>query len=159
MLRTLWRKTHSFLHLPRFVQAWLVPLWLLLGLSKALIFTWSFKRLAPHLGQSLGVAAWVPLVNPAQQARALQIGRAVQLAGRYTPWESNCFPQAVAARLLLGWYGVPYALYFGLMREHAGAALKAHAWVAAGRIAVTGGHSFGQFTVVGVFVPPELVRP
>ena len=156
MLRAFARKFLSFVRLPLFTQLWLLPLWLTLGISKALIFTLSFRRLAPHLGQAMGVAPWVPLLDPAQQARALQIGRAVRLAARYTPWDSNCFPQAVAARLLLGWYGVPYALYFGLMRDAQSLEMKAHAWVSAGRVAVTGGASFGQFTVVGVFVSPGL---
>ncbi len=156
MLNTLRRKSRSFAHLPLFAKLWLLPLWLLLGISKALIFTISFRRLAPHLGRAMGVAPWVPLIDPAQQARALQIGRAVRLAARYTPWDSNCFPQAMAARLLLGCYGVPYALYFGLMRDAHTLEMKAHAWVSAGRVAVTGGACFGQFTVVGVFVAPGL---
>ncbi len=130
---------------------------MLLGISKAIIFKLSFSRLAPYLGQPMGVASWVPLLNAPQQERALQIARAVQLAARYTPWVSNCFPQAVVARLLLGWYAVPYALYFGLMRDTQTLELKAHAWVAAGRVAVTGGGSFAQFTVVSVFVAPRLV--
>ena len=133
------------------------PLWFILGISKALIFTVSFRRLAPHLGQAIGVAPWIPLLDPAQQARASQIGRAIRLASRYTPWNSNCFPQAVAARLLMGFYGIPYALYFGLMRDAQSLEMKAHAWVAAGRVPVTGGGSFKQFTVVGVFVTPGLV--
>ena len=158
MLDTLLRKTRSFMHLPRFTQLWLIPLWLMLGISKALIFTVSFRRLAPHQGQTMGVASWVPLLDAAQQARALQIGRAVRLTARYTPWNSNCFPQAVAARMLLGFYGIPYALHFGLMRDEQTLEMKAHAWVAAGRVPVTGGVSFGQFTVVGVFVAPRLVN-
>ena len=36
------------------------------------------------------------------------------------------------------------------------AGMKAHAWVAAGRVPVTGGVSFAQFTVVGCFVAPCL---
>ena len=158
MLNTLLRKTRSFIHLPWFTKLWLLPLWLLLGISKALIFTVSFRRLAPHLGQTIGVASWVPLLDAAQQARAIQIGRAVRLTASYTPWNSNCFPQAVAARMLLGFYGIPYALHFGLMRDEQTLEMKAHAWVVAGRVPVTGGVSFGQFTVVGVFVSPRLVN-
>jgi len=156
MWRTLQRKTLSFLRQPRFTQLWFVPLWMLLGLSKAVIFTVSFRRLAPHLGAATGVAPWVPVLVPAQEARALQIGRAVRLAACYTPWNSNCFPQAVAARLLLGLYRIPYALYFGLMRDPETREFKAHAWIAAGRVRVTGNESFGQFTVVGCFVAPQL---
>lgn len=89
------------------------------------------------------------LLDPAQEARALQIGRLVRMTAVYTPWDSNCFPQAVVARLLLGLYGIPYVLNFGLMRDPAGGEMKAHAWV-------TAGASFGQFTTVGCFVSPLL---
>ena len=157
MLTLLLRKWRSFWRLPAFSKLWLLPLWLLLGVSKALIFTISFQRLAAHLGQPLGVAPWVPLVDARQRGRALQIGRAVRLAANNTPWDSNCFPQAVAARVLLGLYDVPYALYFGLARDALTRETQAHAWVMAGPVAVTGGASFARFTVVGVFATPGLV--
>lgn len=133
-----------------------MPAWVLLGLAKALIFTIPFKRLAPRLGVHAGASPWIPLLLPSQEKKALQIGRLVQLAARYTPWDSNCFPQAVVARILLGLFGIPYALYFGLMRDVATSEMKAHAWVSAGRIRVTGGASFMQFTTVGCFVSPQL---
>lgn len=120
------RKARTFLRQPRFIQLWLVPLWFILGIGKALIATISFRRLAPRLGRQAGIAPWVPLLDPAQEARALLIGRAVRLTARYTPWDSNCFPQAIAARGLLGLDGLPDVLYFG------------------------------QFTVVGCFVSPHL---
>ena len=150
------RKALTFLRHPIFIKLWLLPVWLLLGISKALILAVSFKRLAPRLGVHEGTAPWVPLLDRTQEARALAIGRVVRLAARYTPWESNCFPQAVAARLLLGLYRIPYVLYFGLARDAESGGMKAHAWVAAGRIRVTGGASFRQFTVVGCFVAPQL---
>lgn len=155
-LRIFSRKLKSLVQLPRFSLLWFLPAWLLLGISKALIFIVSFRRLAPHLGRLAGAAPWVPLIGPQQQARARQIGQVVRLAARYTPWNSNCFPQAVAARMLLGLYGVPYALYFGLMSDSVTTELKAHAWIASGPVRVTGGDSFGSFTVVGVFVAPDL---
>lgn len=155
MLSLLLSKARSFLRQPLLSQIGFVPVWLFLGVAKALIFTVSFRRLAPRLGVSAGISAQVPLLDPTQEARALQIGRLVRMTARYTPWDSNCFPQAVVARLLLGLHDIPYALYFGLMRDPMSAEMKAHAWVAAGRIRVTGGQSFGQFTVVGCFVSPN----
>jgi Transglutaminase-like superfamily len=154
VLRPLVRKARSFWRLPLFVQAWMLPLWFVLGLAKALIFGLSFRRLAPWLGRPVGLAGRTPLLDPDQEFRAQQISLAVRTAARYTPWESNCFPQAVAARLLLGLYGVPYALYFGLMRQAPQAQVQAHAWVAAGRVKVTGGLGFGRYTVVACFVAP-----
>lgn len=145
------RKATSFYRQPLFIQLWLLPLWVLLGVAKLLIITVSFKRVAQFLGASNGTNPWIPLVNPAQEAQALQIGRAIRMTAQYTPWDSNCFPQAVVSRWLLGLYGIPYALYFGLQRDPLERGMKAHAWVATGRIRVTGGYSFNQFTVVGCF--------
>lgn len=155
-IATVLRKAHSFVRYPNFIKLWLVPVWVLLGFSRLLVLTIPFRRLAPRLGRHQGANPWVPVLSRSQEDRALAIGRAVRLAARYTPWTSNCFPQAVAARLLLGLYGIPYVLYFGLARDPESAAMKAHAWVAAGRIRVTGGASFRQFTVVGCFVAPRL---
>jgi len=156
MLRVLLRKAGNFRRHSAFVKFWFLPVWALLGISRALILLVSFKRLAPRLGRHTGAAPWIPLLDGAQEARALEIGRVVQMAARYTPWTSNCFPQAVAARVLLGLYRIPYALYFGLARDLSAGGMKAHAWVAAGRVGVTGGASFRQFTVVGCFVAPQL---
>ena len=152
------RKALSFLRQPVFVQLWFLPLWVVLGISKALIFTTSFKWLTPYLGRSEGIHPYIPLVAAARESRARQICRAVHLAARYTPWDSSCFAQAVAARFLLGLYGVPYALYFGLAHDQLVGGMKAHAWVAAGKVSVTGGESFDRFTVVGVFVSPRITH-
>ena len=156
MFSVLLRKARNFLRQPLLSQIGFAPTWVLLGVAKAVIFTVSFKRFAPRLGVDVGVCPWVPLLTPTQEARALRIGRLVRMTARYTPWDSNCFPQAVAARVLLGLYGIPYVLNFGLMREGTTSEMKAHAWVTAGRIRVTGGASFGVFTTVGCFVSPLL---
>jgi hypothetical protein len=153
MIRTLIRKVRSFAGVPLFTKLWLVPAWIELGLSRALILVVPFRTLAPRLGTAQGTAANVPLLTPAQEARARAIGRTIRLAARYTPWTSNCFPQAVVARTMLGMHGIPYAIHFGLMPD-GNAGMRAHAWVVAGRVPVTGGHSFHRYTVVGVFTGP-----
>lgn len=151
------RKSRSILRKPTFQRSWFIPLWCLLGLSRAAILTLSFRRIAAYLGSEVGISAWVPLLDSRQERRALQIGKAIRLAARYTPWTSNCFPQAMAARVLLSFYRIPYSLYFGLMRDSETGEFKAHAWVAAGRVSVTGGTSFDQFTVVRCFISQQLI--
>lgn len=126
----------------------------MLGASRFVILFIPFRRLAPWLGKQQGIAPWVPLIGAQDEARALSIARVVQMAARYTLWESNCFPQAMTARILLGIYGVPYCLFFGLDRD--ATATNAHAWIAAGRVSVTGGRSFERYTVVGCFAAPVL---
>lgn len=158
VLRALGDRIGAFSRLPVFIQAWSVPVWCLLGASRLLVLTIPFRRLSAVLGKGEGAMPWIPLLSDAQTLRALQIGRVVRTMARFTPWDSNCFAQAITARLLLGLYGLPYALFFGLMRDAGSAGLNAHAWIAAGRIRVTGGVSFGQYTVVAMYVSPTLGR-
>jgi len=152
------KRVGSFAKLPLFMQLWAVPVWFMLGASKCVVLAVPFRKVASRLGCSVGLEPWIPILSEAQNRRAFQIGRVIRKVARLTPWDSNCFPQAVTARLLLGLYGVPYALYFGLMREAGSSAMKAHAWVVAGRIWVTGGDSFDQYAIVGMYVCPRL-RP
>jgi hypothetical protein len=156
ILSTLVRKARSFTRRSGFEQVWFLPCWLLLGISRLAIWAIPFRHLAPCLGFSVGAAAWVPLTGSCDEIRALSIARTVQMAARHTPWASNCFPQAVTARILLGLYGVSYSFFFGFDNDTESAAFKAHAWVHSGRIQVTGGESFSRFAVVGCFVTPHL---
>lgn len=155
-VRLLGRKIASFLQQPLWTRMWFGPAWLLLGVGKIAILILPFRRIAPRFGAPIGSHPWIPLATPRQQMRALQIGGAVRLAARYTPWESDCFPQAMAARVLLGLHGIPYVMFFGVRRDPASPAMDAHAWITTGRVSVTGGGSFGHFTVVGCFVAPWL---
>jgi hypothetical protein len=154
MLHRLIHKARSLWRQPLFVWAWLIPCWCLLGVAKALILAVAFNRLSPWFGDSAGIEPMRPLIDPSQVSRAVQIGRVIRMAARYTPWNSNCFPQAIVARMILGLYRIPYAMYLGVMRDPSGPGLQAHAWVAAGRIDVTGGASFSRFTVVAMFLSP-----
>lgn len=134
------------------------PAFLLLGLSRAALLTLPFRRIAPLLGRDMRAAVAVPLAGEQEVARALHIGRAVRTAARYTPWQSRCLAQAMAARALLGLCGLPYGLYLGV-DGRGRSAVVAHAWVCCGRAAVTGGHAFGRYAVVGTFASPRRGRP
>lgn len=128
----------------------LLPAWLLSGAARLLVLSLPFRRFAPYLGAHHGLGSLIPVLELGQVSRARSIGSAVRIAGKYAPWNANCQAQAIAARVLLGVFRVPYALFYGLARDP-NAALKAHAWVCAGPVRVTGGYSFDQFTVVAVF--------
>ena len=149
------RKARSWRQKPPEEKLWFAPAFLLLGLARAALLTVPFRRIAPLLGHNLQAAAAVPLAGEPEVVRALHIGRAVRTAARYTPWESQCLAQAMAARVLLGVNGLPYGLYLGV-RKRGESGVTAHAWVCTGPAAVTGGRGFGQFAVVGTFVSPRL---
>lgn len=152
---TLVRKSRSFARRSWFEKVWFFPAWLLLGICRFLILFIPFRHLAFRLGMHAGLNSWIPLLDSGKKGRALSIARVIALAACYTPWNSNCFPQAVAAKVLLGIYGIPNSLFLGVTRNLEEGTLKAHAWVAAGRVRVTGGFSFDQFAVVGCFVSPH----
>jgi len=141
------RKLRAFLGQSRFVQAWFLPVWLALGLSRGAIRILSFRRLAPLLGHDDGTLPRSLAAGARDEARALEIGRVVRMAATYTPWTSDCYPQAIVARGLMGLYGVPYTLYFGVRRGRDGL-MQAHAWTCCGRIRVSGGAGSDRFTVV-----------
>ncbi|RUR31324.1 lasso peptide biosynthesis B2 protein [Halomonas nanhaiensis] len=145
-------RARNFLHKPAFTQRWFIPVWLILGISRLLILTITFRRLAPYLGKPVGLCAYSHILTSDQEEQALRIARVIRLTARYCPWVANCFPQAITARLLLGFYRIPYSLYFGLCRDPDTKEFKAHAWVTAGRIPVSGGHSFQLFTIVGCYI-------
>jgi len=155
MIKTMKRKFVTATQMPPLFYLWLIPAWFLLGLSRFVILTVTFKRFAHWLGMHDGLAPRTPLTTADQQMRARAISSAIAVAAKYAPWKANCFPQAITARLILGFYDIPYALFFGVTRskqpEDLGE-LKAHAWVVSGRVNVTGGRSFRQFTSVGCFV-------
>lgn len=154
ILPRLVRKVRNFTCRPWFEKVWFLPVWLLLGISRFVILTIPFRHLALRLGAHEGIAPWVPFADSRAEARALSISRVVRMAANFTPWKSNCFSQAVTARILLGLYGVPYSLFFGVNRNTEDAMLTAHAWVTVGRVPVTGGIGFDQFTVVSCFISP-----
>lgn len=145
------RKLASFWRLPGFIKLALLPTWVLLGLARLLVLCLPFQTLAPKLGQHVGTCVFIPLIPAHLLGRARLIARLIRTTAQYCPWQANCFAQAIAARVWLKVFGIPYALYFGLCKN-ATQQLSAHAWVCSGPVFVSGGNSFAQFTVVGTFV-------
>ena len=130
---------------------WVVPTWILLGLSRAIILLVPFRRLSGCLGDKFDPWPQVPLASPEQIRLAREISRVVGSASRFTPWESNCYTTAITARLLLGLYRIPYLMFLGLRRDDVSGKHKAHAWVVSGAVQVVGGRGFGNFAPVGCF--------
>lgn len=133
------RLARGFSSLGRRDQVRLVAAWSLLGLSRLVILLLPFSLVRRALGERRDPRAAVspPELDGAMLGEAARIGVVVLLAARHTPWRSECYPQALAARVLLGLAGIPHVVSFGVRRD--GDALVAHAWVHAGSVTVTGG--------------------
>lgn len=160
VIRVLWRKGRSFLKLSLGEQLLIPLVWLMLGLARLAILTLPFRYFSSWLGQHAKVTTFTPVLSAAETRRARQVGRVVRATANVTPWESLCFPQALVASLLLRVAGIPYIMHFGLAKNidpNEKDPMKAHAWVTAGSIAVTGGrNNVFQFAVVGTYLSPLL---
>lgn len=98
-----------------------------------------------------GPATPTSVVEPTARdlQRARWVGHVIAAAAARTPWRSDCYPQALTARILLRAARVPHSVVFGVRRDDAGV-LRAHAWVTSGEVGVTGG-SDERWTGVAAF--------
>ncbi len=153
------RKLGVARRLPLFVLIWLLPAWLLIGASSALIALLPFRRIAPFLGVNLGATTHSPACTPQQMLRARHIGTAVSIAASYAPFRSNCLPQAMAAKALCALWRVPCAVLLGVERQRPEGEFRAHAWTSCGNVVPTGGsHCFATHVPLSCFVPAAVAQ-
>ena len=133
-----------------FTMFWLLPVWIGLGFASLAITILPFKRIAPLLGRLHDTEKPSHVATRAQETRALQIGRTIRFAARHAPWRSNCYPQAIVARLMLGLYHLPFILSMGVSRNPDTGEMIAHAWVECGTVRVTGGDG-SAYRAVAIF--------
>ena len=140
-------------------QAWRLPLreklllgsaWALLTLAALAIRVLPARVYCRFFGRSIGAVACQPVLTPRQLTKARRIRNAIRRAGLVAPLRKDCLPQAIAAALLCRATGVPSAVHLGTTRDD-GKGLLAHAWLAAGPIAITGGHAWERYSVVACF--------
>jgi hypothetical protein len=137
-----------FLRRPWRDRGLLFQAFIFLGLARLAINTMKFETLVTRLGASgFETPAEAPL---AHLDEARRIAWAVRSASRYTPWKSNCFPQAIAAKFLLRQRGIRTTLYLGAAFK-ARTELEAHAWLRCGPLYVTGGPGHNHFGTLGIF--------
>jgi len=144
------RRIANFLRRPWRDQWLVVQVYLLLGITRLAIDTLSFRRLEWLLGQRMVES---PHDLPLEQLRqARRIGWAIAAVSPYTPWQSNCFPQALTAKLLLRRRGIPTTLYLGAaFKKEKVAELEGHAWLRCGPIYITGGDGSKHFGAIASF--------
>ena len=135
-------------------KATLIRAWFLLGYTRAVILTVSFKRLSAafrHHRCEVTPAS----VTPKQLHEAVKIGYLVAAAARFTPWQSLCLTQVLVTQRLLAARGIPGQFYLGVRRgcelTDDPAGLSAHAWLQCGGEIVNGAAGHERFSVVSTF--------
>ena len=128
----------------------LLEAFLLLGIARLGVLILPFRWLAKSLGQYMQEDQTSVLSADLQMARL--IGGAVRSAAGYTPWESVCLPQAVAAKWMLRYRHIPCTVFLGVMKDQTKPEkLAAHAWIRCGQAILTGAKGHQQYTVVSIF--------
>jgi len=128
----------------------LLEAFLLLGAARLGVLLLPFRWLAKSLGAHMTEAD--ASIQTADLQLARMIGWAVRSIANYTPWESVCLPQAVAAKWMIKRRSIPGTLYLGVMKDEAKPEkLAAHAWVRCGQFILTGAKGHLQYTVVSTF--------
>jgi hypothetical protein len=131
----------------------LLQVFVLLGVAWLALRVIPFRRLARYLGPLQ--TETLPDAPPEHLAQAQRIALAVARVSPHTPWTSNCFPQALAAKYWLRRRRIPTTLYLGVALtktdDASRAEMSAHAWLRCGRLPVTGGRGHESFTVVACF--------
>ncbi len=149
-LVTLWRKVAA---LP-WADRWLLAqVFCLLGIARLALRLVPFRRLARHLGPlQVETPADAP---PEHLAQARWVGLAIVRVSPYTPWTSNCFPQALVAKFWLRRRRIPTTLYLGValtkIDDSPHSEMIAHAWLRCGSLLVTGGRGHERYTVTASF--------
>ncbi len=111
-----------------------------LAVARIMLAVNSFERLSEKLadaGQSNGLEP-----DPVELRR---MSYAISAAANNVPWRSDCFPQSIAARLMLRRRGFSSTIHLGV--ERVGAAdLAGHAWLTCGETVVTGDVDLDRYT-------------
>jgi len=127
----------------------LVATWMLLGSARVVIAILPFRLIRGFLGEHHATTmTGEPSLAGHRHARARHVATLIGIAAAHSPWRADCYPQALTARLMLTMARIPHTVRFGVRRD--GDELRAHAWVLAGDVMVTGGDG-GDYTAVAAF--------
>lgn len=138
-------------HKKLFLQAYLV-----LGNVRFALLRRPFKKLVAELNLSRDAVLQPPL-EPSERAVALAVGWAVRTAANFTPWESTCLVQVLAAQRLLQKHGIAGVFYLGATNSGAGSeapGFLAHAWLKCNGEFITGESGHRNYTVISSFSWP-----
>ncbi len=142
------RKVRSFLSISgsgklMFVEAVFTSAWV-----KITLLFFPFSRVAKWLGKANNHSYENNTSEALITVKRVQF--ALKLCDRYTPWPTECYTQALTAKLLLKRRNISGNIYFGF-RKNDHNELMGHAWLKSAGIVVTGFCDFSLYTVHSTF--------
>jgi hypothetical protein len=111
-----------------------------LAIARVMLVAMPFNRLSARLSAENDCTG-----TKADPALLIRIGSAVRVAANYVPWRSDCFPQTIAARMLLRRHDFASTIHIGVERV-GDDELAGHAWLTCGETVVIGGGELDPYT-------------
>ena len=110
-----------------------------LAIARIILVVMPFR----HLSVRLSTESDPTQVEPDQDLLQ-RIAYVISAAANNVPWRSDCFPQTIAARMLLKRFGYASTIHIGVDRVAEGE-LEGHAWLTCGETVVTGGAELDRY--------------
>ena len=142
-------KLQTFWELPFRDKLFFLHAVLLLSVSKIVVLTIPFKKVAPHLGKVNGETN--NELDNIQLQKPNRIKLFINMAAGNVPFQSVCLDQAMAGMLLLRRFRIPSHLCLGVKRNEKEKKLDAHAWIECGGRILIGGQRSLQYNKVAHF--------
>ncbi|MCH6258791.1 lasso peptide biosynthesis B2 protein [Puniceicoccaceae bacterium K14] len=143
------KKTKTALALPAREKLWFCLMYPLSAVVRLALLILPFRVISCVMGKQIQSKEPSTVLSEEEQSLVSRIGKVCALVARYTPWETKCLSQAILGRVFLGFYGISCVIYLGVTK--AGDPLnpmRAHAWMKAGGLIVTGREGHRAFTVL-----------
>jgi hypothetical protein len=142
------KKTPKFFRLSSRDRALLIEAFLFTGLIRFKILFFHFYKLASYSGKHKEESPWE--ISHGEKIIVNEIGDAVNLVCKYTPWESKCLVKALTVQIMLKKRKIGSTIYLGVARDKKNKPI-AHAWLRSGTDIITGGYEYKRFTEVAKF--------
>lgn len=146
-------RLRKYLALDRHRRQLLLHAWMVLGRARISLARSSLKQLTDPLTR-LDATGEAPGLESPDLTLARDIGWAVRTAASFTPWNSSCLAQVIAAQRMLQRSGIPGVFYIGAAREPRDSishGLGAHAWLMCGSEFITGESGHERYAVLSAF--------
>lgn len=132
---------------------------LLIG-SRAVIQLMPLRRIVGRIGTPMHETTRDAL-RPDALRFARRVGWTISRVAPYTPTNSNCYPQALTATLLLRCRRVPATVYYGAGFTEDATELSTHVWVRVGDLIVTGAAGLAGHSPLAAFAytPSRAAHP
>lgn len=144
----------KFLQLERLDRRLLIEASLLLLAARAALAMLPFRTVVRVINHAVPAP---PLAAAEAASLIRRVRWAVRSGARNGPGRAVCFPQGIAAHLMLSRRGALCTLYYGVAKTQTGE-IEAHVWVRAGALPVIGCGAAPRYAVMTNF-PRDLAVP